>query len=185
MKQFVYNYDPASGAFTSTSLADESPLEPGKFLAPAYSTLIAPPDPGEHQVAVFQRGEWTLRPDLRKAELYSTETGERLVVTQIGEEPANATTVARPGAGYEWSDRAKSWLENPTKAAAAARATAQEAINRLESAQLLPRVTREFMLLSLEAQATPEQLAKLASYVKLKAFDNQIAALRAIIRAAP
>ena len=41
---------------------------------------------------------------------------------------------------------------------------------------------REFMLLSLEAQATADALAKLPAYVKLKAFDDQIAALRAIIR---
>ena len=38
------------------------------------------------------------------------------------------------------------------------------------------------MLLTLEGQATPEQLALLPSYVRLKAFDTQIAALRAIVR---
>lgn len=79
------------------------------------------------------------------------------------------------------------WVALTSDQVAAARATDPKAvalaqIRALELDQLLPRATREFMLLSLEAQATPEQLALLPSYVKLKAFDNQIAALRAIVR---
>lgn len=59
---------------------------------------------------------------------------------------------------------------------------ALQQIRVLEQAQLMPRATREFMLLTMEAQATPQQLAQLAGYVRLKAFDNEIAALRAIVR---
>ena len=54
-------------------------------------------------------------------------------------------------------------------------------IAALESQQLLPRVTREFMLQTLEAQFTPEQLAENLGYVRLKAFDEQIKALRALL----
>lgn len=182
---FAYNFDPVTGEFTSSALADASPLEPGQFLVPANATLEAPPLAGPNQVAVFSGGAWSLLPDLRNAALYSTETGERIAVTAIGDVPANATTKARPNAGHQWNAEAQTWQENPAKAAVVAKETAQATINRLESIQLLPRAVREFMLLSLEAQATPQQLAKLASYVKLKAFDEQIAELRAIIRAAP
>lgn len=63
-----------------------------------------------------------------------------------------------------------------------AKAEAMAQIRGLEVANLMPRATREFMLLTLEAQATPEQLELLPAYVKLKAFDDQIAQLRAIIR---
>lgn len=62
------------------------------------------------------------------------------------------------------------------------KAVALARIRALELDQLLPRATREFMLLSLEAQSTPEELAQLAAYVKLKAFDDLIAGLRAIVR---
>ena len=185
MIPYVYNYDPATGEFTSTALADASPLEPGKFLLPANATLQAPPQAGAHQVAVFDGKAWTLRKDLRNAELYSTQTGERITVSDIGHNPADATSVARPNAGYAWNAEAQVWQENPTKAAAVAKESAQAAINRMESIQMLPRVVREIMLLTLEAQATPQQLAKLASYGKLKAFDDQIAELRSIIRAVP
>jgi hypothetical protein len=60
------------------------------------------------------------------------------------------------------------------------RAEAQAQIVALEIRELLPRATRELMLLSLEAQASPEDLAKLPAYVKVKAFDNEIVGLRAI-----
>ena len=54
-------------------------------------------------------------------------------------------------------------------------------IKQLESEQLMPRATREFMLLSMEAQFTPTQLAKNPGYQAVKAFDNQIVALRALL----
>ncbi len=55
-------------------------------------------------------------------------------------------------------------------------------IRALEVEQIMPRATREFMLLTMETDYTAEQLAQLAGYVKLKAFDNAIAQLRAIVR---
>lgn len=66
-----------------------------------------------------------------------------------------------------------------------AKAEALAQLRGLEVANLMPRATREFMLMTLEAQATPEQLAQLPAYVKLKAFDTQIATLRAIVRGGP
>lgn len=52
-------------------------------------------------------------------------------------------------------------------------------IKQLESEQLLPRATREFMLLFMETQFTPEVLAQNPGYQAVKAFDNQIKDLRA------
>ena len=52
-------------------------------------------------------------------------------------------------------------------------------IKQLESEQLMPRATREFMLLFMETQFTPEVLAQNPGYMAVKAFDNQIASLRA------
>jgi len=50
----------------------------------------------------------------------------------------------------------------------------------LESATLLPRVTREFMLISFAAQAAAAGIDPMTSpaYAKLKALDDQIAVLR-------
>lgn len=54
-------------------------------------------------------------------------------------------------------------------------------ITALEQSQLLPRATREFMLLAMEAQAPAEVLALNPGYSAVKAFDAQIAALRAML----
>jgi hypothetical protein len=51
-------------------------------------------------------------------------------------------------------------------------------IRALESEQLMPRATREFMLLFMETNFTPEVLVLNPGYQAVKAFDNQIAALR-------
>ena len=57
--------------------------------------------------------------------------------------------------------------------------TIQAQISSLETQQLLPRITREFMLLTMEASFTPEQLAGNYGYTKLKEFDTLLAILRA------
>lgn len=69
----------------------------------------------------------------------------------------------------------------------------QDQIAALEAQQLLPRVTREFMLASFEAQAaakgltitqltTPTDPNYAPGFAKLYAFDQQIAALRGQIK---
>ena len=62
------------------------------------------------------------------------------------------------------------------------RAGAAAQIRALEIEQLIPRAVREFILGYMEERATPQQLANVPAYVKLKAFDNTIAGLRAIVR---
>lgn len=51
-------------------------------------------------------------------------------------------------------------------------------IAALEASQLMPRATREFMLLFMETSFTAEQLADNFGYVAVKTFDDQIKALR-------
>jgi hypothetical protein len=54
-------------------------------------------------------------------------------------------------------------------------------IDALERNALMPRATREFMLLSMQSMATPEQLEANFGYKAVKAFDEQINALRAAL----
>jgi len=51
-------------------------------------------------------------------------------------------------------------------------------MDQLEHAAILSRPTREFMLLYMEANFTPQQLAANFGYQAVKAFDGQITALR-------
>lgn len=40
----IYHYHPQTRAYVGSSAADESPLEPGTFLLPAYAVAVPPPD---------------------------------------------------------------------------------------------------------------------------------------------
>lgn len=58
----VYNYHPTTGVFLGATEADESPLEPGVFLVPAFATTIVPPTVPSGQQAVFGGNSWSLQP---------------------------------------------------------------------------------------------------------------------------
>ena len=42
----IYNYHPETGEYVGVEAAVESPLEPGVYLLPASSSLLAPPEAG-------------------------------------------------------------------------------------------------------------------------------------------
>ena len=56
----IYNYAPDTSIFHAEGLADESPLEPGVFLIPAYATTLKPPKATLPEVAVFKNGTWNV-----------------------------------------------------------------------------------------------------------------------------
>jgi hypothetical protein len=56
----IYHYIADTGIFYAEGVADESPLEPGIFLVPAYATTVAPPEITEPEIAVFRNGGWNV-----------------------------------------------------------------------------------------------------------------------------
>jgi len=54
-------------------------------------------------------------------------------------------------------------------------------IDQMERTALMPRATREFMLTFMALNFTPEQLAANPGFVKVKAFDDEIKALRELL----
>ncbi|CAM8658700.1 hypothetical protein MCEMIEM13_01533 [Comamonadaceae bacterium] len=72
--------------------------------------------------------------------------------------------------GQEFQEDAEIW-EDPKEAIRAQ-------IAALEQKQLMPRATREYMLLDLEYRFPAEVLAVNPGYQAVKAFDEQIKALR-------
>lgn len=102
MDKLIYNYHPTTGAYISSSVADLSPLEPDTCLIPAHATEIAPPAATPNTCAVFDAiaGAWSLVPDYRGAVLYSTTTGARVEVTELGKTPVDlGLTDQAPPAG--------------------------------------------------------------------------------------
>ena len=56
----IYHYIADTGIFYSEGVADESPLEPGVFLVPAYTTTFKPPKATLPKVAVFRNETWNI-----------------------------------------------------------------------------------------------------------------------------
>lgn len=56
----IFNYHPTNGELIGESLADESPLETGVFLIPAFATDVAPPAPVAGKSIVFAGGTWQI-----------------------------------------------------------------------------------------------------------------------------
>lgn len=75
----IYNYN-QTGVYIGSSEADESPLEPGVFLIPAYATDIAPPPMQDGQLLKFDGETWGYVP-FAKPEVEPTKTPEEQPIT--------------------------------------------------------------------------------------------------------
>lgn len=54
----IYNYHPITGEYVSESMADKSPLEPGKYLIPACATNKQPLPQQENKTVCFINNDW-------------------------------------------------------------------------------------------------------------------------------
>jgi hypothetical protein len=57
----VFNYDPSTGKYISTTPADPSPLEPGVYLVPAHATTVPVPAVPAGRQAIWANDEWTVQ----------------------------------------------------------------------------------------------------------------------------
>ncbi len=115
----IYNYHHETGEYLGPSEGFESPLEPGVVLLPAHATLIEPPAVSslERDTNIFFRdGAWTILPDFRSVDTFSTETGMLLKVQQPGPLPIDITDKPRPSEFYAWSEVDNNWIYNRSSA---------------------------------------------------------------------
>jgi hypothetical protein len=80
----VYSYDPNSKEYNGEINANESPLEPGKFLLPANSTKIKPILKKE-KICLFKDGSWQYSDIIKTISLPKAITIEEERKLKIGE----------------------------------------------------------------------------------------------------
>jgi len=119
MVKTVFSFNPVTKEYVGQCAADESPLEPGNYLVPAFATTKEPPSTADREVAVFDdvAGDWMIYPDFRSVPLCSTVDGSAVTVTEIGAQPDNTTDQPRPSIYHDWDGAA--WGLNLNKAQAA------------------------------------------------------------------
>ena len=75
----IYNYDPDTKALIGFAIADESPLEAGVFLVPAFATSIDPPEVPDGKYAAFDGSAWQLLDSVGPVAEVIAETPEQTV----------------------------------------------------------------------------------------------------------
>lgn len=82
----IYNYHPQSFEYLSDGLADISPMEEGKWLFPAFSTLKKPPQlkPNQNALFLFEQQQWQVVDDFR-GEIWYQKDGEKVIITSFGD----------------------------------------------------------------------------------------------------
>jgi hypothetical protein len=111
----IFNFHPETQEFIGAGVADKSPLEPDVFLVPMFATDIEPPTPATHEVAVFEKKKWKLKPDWRGVSLYKMTDGSPISIDKIGVVPAEieATDLPPDSALHSWIEGA--WVLDQLK----------------------------------------------------------------------
>ncbi|HET8685404.1 MAG TPA: hypothetical protein VFM18_01920, partial [Methanosarcina sp.] len=92
----AYSYDKVTGELLGEEEADESPLCPGEFLVPAFSTLTPPPEAEDRKKAVYKDGSWALVDDYRGFKFWDNR-GRSFIISELGVAPPKNVLLSRPG----------------------------------------------------------------------------------------
>lgn len=96
----VYLYD-TNNIYCGEYDAQESPLEPGVYIAPSSSTTTPPPVTANKQVAIFKQDKWRVESDYRGEVWYDKATGEEVVITDVGIPPTTLQPAPIPPSSLE------------------------------------------------------------------------------------
>lgn len=156
MSQICYAYDATTGVYVGPIIADPSPLEPGVYLYPADTTLVAPPAAVAHQAWCWVSGAWTAVADHRGETWYTGATP--VEVEQLGDPaaftPPLSATATPDLAGYARYRQAAILAAGETFNVAA---SGQPAVNILCDGTNTTRADLALMVLNAQANSSATQ----------------------------
>ncbi|WP_239641967.1 tail fiber assembly protein [Edwardsiella tarda] len=167
----VYGYSSESNEFTGEY---DVRIIAGTGI-PGLSTLIAPPQHKNGVAHTFNGTAWSEVADHRGNTMYSTSTGESMIVTDLGEVPSGYT-LTPPGTPYDKWD-GSTWVTDPIAqhAAAVARADAKKA-SLLDEANATTADWRTELTLGIISESDKAKLVAWMEYIKaVKAVDTSTA----------
>jgi hypothetical protein len=92
----IYNYSAETREFLGAGVARESPMEPGVFIFPAYSTEVEPPSTSDYECAIFTGEGWDIVPDYRGVTYYLSWDDEGITITELGISPPKDSFTTKP-----------------------------------------------------------------------------------------
>lgn len=116
----IYHYSVQDNSLSYTTTATPDPMTPGRYLVPANSTDIKPPEVGSNKIPVFipEKDEWIIQPDFRNCTIYSIEDGTSVLWYKVGSLPKGWTEKEKPNAAHAWDSKKSKWVPSSTAAKA-------------------------------------------------------------------
>ncbi|AOJ61164.1 phage tail protein [Burkholderia ubonensis] len=113
----IHNFDAATGQYLSSNLADLDPMNPDRWLIPAFSTSDPLPERPQRTWPFRRNDAWVLLPDYRGQILYRRDNGEPAEITAAGTTPDEhgLTEMRRPSDDHVW--RAGEWVIDSARVA--------------------------------------------------------------------
>ncbi|WP_053007529.1 tail fiber assembly protein [Pragia fontium] len=162
----VYNVDPKNGEFISES---EEFLNQGVGL-PAYSYLDKPLPAKQGFVVCRQGDDWVYQEDHRETLVYSTETGERVTITEPGALPDNLTS-SQPQTPFDkWNGSAWVMDIDAKQKAETDKVTADKQRLELQAKEMIVTLSDAIEL----ELALPDDDLKLLAWRKYRVLLNQL-----------
>ncbi|UTV53955.1 tail fiber assembly protein [Burkholderia arboris] len=129
-------YDSLTGQYVVSFLADVDPMNPTRYLVPAFCTFEPLPERAPRTWPFWRDEKWDMLPDYRGVRLYRTESGAAAEITVAGVTPDDAglTEDPRPSDAHVWREGA--WVVDEKIVADRARESAMnDFFARLEKAR--------------------------------------------------
>ena len=157
----VYNFDAASGEFTGSN--DEY-LAQGVGL-PANACVTAPPVIEAGQAAVYRDGNWQVVADHRGEMVYSVADGSAIVLSELGDYPADTTPLAPATAWDKW-DGEKWVTDADAQHAADVKSAARQKSALISEVNAVTQAWQTQLLLGIITDADKVTLTKWMKYIQ-------------------
>lgn len=157
----VYNFDAASGEFTGSN--DEY-LAQGVGL-PVNACVTAPPVIEAGQAAVYRDGNWQVVADHRGEMVYSVADGSAIVLSELGDYPADTTPLAPATAWDKW-DGEKWVTDADAQQAADVKSAARQKSALISEANAVTQAWQTQLLLGIITDADKVTLTKWMKYIQ-------------------
>lgn len=91
----IFHYHALTHEYLGSSLAEPDPLDANRWVLPDSATLIAPGEPSEGFISVFEGDDWDHKQDCR-GQTWWTEAGVPVVIEFLGDPAASGLLSVAP-----------------------------------------------------------------------------------------
>lgn len=109
-RKYVWKYDEWNGCLLAKVEVQESPLEPGVWIYPSFSTQVEPPRCKKNEVPVYKDGSWSKVVCFVGRVFWDKKTREVHPISELGVSPDKAWTDKEPGVFDVWDETADGWI---------------------------------------------------------------------------